>query len=216
MPGRETQHAVGARRSRLLRQRIAQELTTSRVSSGLSVRQVARLVGIGPHRLERAERGDADTLTIDLVARIASVLGLLLAASLHPNGDAVRDRAHLSLLERFRRRINPALTWRTEVPMPMTGDLRAGDATVEGRFGLILVEAETRVTDVQAVERKAALKRRDLGADRLILLLADTPNNRRVLDLHPELRERFRIGTRRCMAALARGEDPGEDCIVMV
>lgn len=100
--------------------------------------------------------------------------------------------------------------------MPITGDLRSGDGMIEGVFGGFLTEAETRLTDLQAVERKALLKKRDLGATRLILLVADTPNNRRVLDLHPELRERFLVGTCACMAALARGEDPGGDCLVVL
>ena len=100
--------------------------------------------------------------------------------------------------------------------MPITGDLRSGDGWIAGSFGSILVEAETRLTDLQAVERKAGLKKRDLGADRLILLVADTPSNRRVLELHPELREHFPVGTRKCLAALGRGEDPGGDCLVFL
>jgi hypothetical protein len=100
--------------------------------------------------------------------------------------------------------------------MPIPGDLRSGDGAIEGVFGTILVEAETRLTDIQTVERKAASKQRDLGADRLILLVADTAINRRVLGLHPELRERFPIGPRKCLAALSRGEDPGGDCLVIL
>lgn len=216
MPGSETPATLGSRRSRLLRQRIANDLTNARISAGLSVREVARRVGIGQHRLERAEAGDANTLTIDLAARVAPVLGLQLAVSLHPNGDPVRDRAHLALLGRFRARSHRNLKWRTEVPMPITGDLRAGDGVVEGGFGTILVEAETRLTDLQGVERKALLKARDLGVDRVILLLADTANNRRVMDLHPEIRERFPVSQRRCLAALSRGADPGGDSIVFL
>jgi hypothetical protein len=100
--------------------------------------------------------------------------------------------------------------------MPIAGDLRAGDGTLEGTFGTVLIEAETRVTDIQAIERKATLKMRDLGALRVVLLIADTPNNRRVLDMHPELRDRFPVGTRSCLAALGRGEDPGGDGLVVL
>ena len=120
------------------------------------------------------------------------------------------------MLERFRPRLHQSLSWRTEMPMPIAGDLRSGDGMIEGGFGSILVEAETRLTDLQAVERKAFLKKRDLAADRVILLIAETPNNRRVLDLHPEVRERFPIGARKCLAALARGDDPGGDCLVVL
>jgi transcriptional regulator with XRE-family HTH domain len=216
MAGRETLATQGAKRSRLLRQRLSADLEGARLAGGVSVREVSRAVGVSPHRIERTLRGEPGALTVDLAARIAPVVGLQLAASLHPNGDPVRDKAQLALLERFRPRLHPNLLWRTEVPMPIAGDLRAADGMIEGGFGTILVEAETRLTDLQAVERKARLKQRDLGADRLILLVADTPNNRRVLDLHPEIRERFPIGTRKCLAALARGEDPGGDCFVVL
>lgn len=220
MPGGQSVATLGARRGALLRHRIVAELVNARVNGGLSLREVAGKLGISVDRLKRAERGDPNVLTIDLAARIAAVVGMQLAASLHPNGDPVRDRAHLALLERFRARLHAGLSWRTEVPMPIAGDLRGADGVIGGGFGggfgTILVEAETRLTDLQAVERKALLKKRDLGADRLILLIADTPNNRKVLDLHPELRERFPIGTRKCLAALARGEDTGGDCLVML
>jgi hypothetical protein len=221
MAGRESLATLGAKRSRLLRQRLSADLEGARVAGGMSVREVSRAVGVSPHRIERALRGEPGALTIDLAARIAPVVGLQLAASLYPNGDPVRDRAHLALLDRFRARLHASLSWRTEVPMPIAGDLRGADGVLGGGVatigvGTILVEAETRLTDLQAVERKARLKQRDLGADRLILLIADTKNNRKVLDLHPELRERFPIGTRACLAALARGEDPGGDCLVVL
>jgi transcriptional regulator with XRE-family HTH domain len=200
----------------MLRQRIAAELVTARLVAGLSLRVVARKVGISVDRLKRTERGDPGALTIDLAARIAPVVGLQLAASLHPNGDPVRDRPQLAVLVRFRSRLHGSLGWRTEVPMPIVGDLRSADGLIMRGSGTILVEAETRVTDVQAIERKARLKQRDLGADRLILVFADTPNNRTVLQLHPELGEHFPIGTRACLAALGRGEDPGGDCLVLL
>jgi len=173
-------------------------------------------VGVSPARIERALRGDPSALTVDLAARIAPAVGLLLAASLHPNGDPVRDRAHLALLARFRKRLHPSLAWRTEVPMPIAGDLRAADGHVEGTFGTVLIEAETRVTDIQGVHRKAQLKQRDLAADRLILLIADTLHNRRVIAAHAELREHLPVGTRRCLAAFSRGADPGGDCLVIL
>ena len=185
------------------------------MAGGLSVREVARAVGVSPHRIERAERGDASALTIDLAVRIAPVVGLQLATSLHPNGDSVRDAAHLALLGRFRARLHASLRWRTEVPMPIAGDLRAGDGVIVGA-SVMLVEAETRISDAQAVQRRARLKQRDLGAERLILLIADTPTNRKVLDLHPEFREHFPIRTRNCLAALGRGQDPGGDAIVVL
>ena len=55
-------------------------------------------------------------------------------------------------------------------------------------FGAI-VEAETRLDDVQAAERRLRAKQRDLGATRAILLVADTRHNRTVVAQVPQLRD---------------------------
>ena len=69
------------------------------------------------------------------------------------------------LLDRFRGRISPVFTWRTEMPIPIEGDLRAWDvALTAGRLS-IGVDAETRLRDVQAVDRRIMLKLRDSGFD---------------------------------------------------
>jgi hypothetical protein len=79
-----------------------------------------------------------------------------------------------------------------------------------------VVEAETRLDDVQAIERRLRGKQRDLGAKRAILLVADTRHNRAVIAQVPDLAERFPIGTRAALHALSRGEDPGGDCLVIL
>jgi hypothetical protein len=173
-------------------------------------------MGIGHELVGKLELGKPEVMTIDLVSRYAEVVGRQLAASLHPYGDPVRDQAHLALIGRFRPRLAPILRWRTEVAIPITGDPRSADGLIEGDWGTVLVEAETRVDDIQAIERKARAKQRDLGAERVILLVADTRHNRRVLRDHPELREHFPVDTRNCLAALGRGEDPGGDCLVIL
>jgi len=213
---RDTPAAIGQRRSRQLSQRIVEELVNARIAAGLSQRELARRVGVSPMRIARAEAGYPSALTIDLIARLAAVLGMQLAASLYPDGDPVRDRAQLALIGRFRPRLARALRWRDEVPIPIAGDRRSGDGLIQAERWSALVEAESRVGDLQLVERRAAAKQRDLGASRLILLIADTRHNREVLRLHPELLERFPVGTRRCLAALGRGVDPGGDCLVVL
>lgn len=200
----------------MLRNRTAEELANARRASGLSLREVARRVGVGHDRVARAERGDPAALTIDMTARIAAVLGQQLTVSIHPEGDPVRDKGHLALLERFRSRIEPGIRWRTEVPMPIEGDRRSADALMDGERLEAIVEAETHLDDIQALERGIAGKLRDLGVKRVILLVADTRHNRAVIARVPELRRRFPIGTRACLAALAQGRDPGGDGLVIL
>ncbi|HJP87948.1 MAG TPA: helix-turn-helix transcriptional regulator [Candidatus Limnocylindrales bacterium] len=200
--------------------KLARELADARRAAGLSIREVARRVGVSPDTILRLERGEDGAFAIDLVARVGEVLGLQLAASLHPHGDPVRDRGQLALIDRLRKRLGSDARLRTEVPIPITGDLRSGDAvlTVKAADGPadLLIEAETHLDDIQLVERKSAAKQRDLGAGRLILLVADTRRNREVIARLPELRQRFPISQRRGLAALVKGEDPGGDCVILL
>jgi transcriptional regulator with XRE-family HTH domain len=190
-------------------------LGNTRRALGISCRELGRRTALGPQRIARAERGEVDALTIDVAARIAPALGLQLAVSLHPNGDPVRDKGHLALIDRLRRRL-PRLALHVEVPIPIVGDLRSADALITLPVGDILVEAETHLGDIQLIERRAAAKARDLSALHTILLVADTRHNVQVINEHPELRERFPVDGRTCLARLVNGVDPGGDALVIL
>ena len=216
MPVRNTAADQGARRGRFLRTRLAAELETARLAAGLSYRELARQLGVGHELVAKALRADPSALTVDFVARLAAVLGLELGASLHPVGDPVRDKPHLALIRRFRARLGAGLRWRSEVPIPIAGDRRSADGIIAGPGFEILVEAETHLDDVQALERSIAGKQRDLGTDRVVLLVSDTRHNREVIRRVAELRRRFPVETRSCLQALRRGGDPGGDALVIL
>jgi transcriptional regulator with XRE-family HTH domain len=200
----------------MLRFRTGEELGVTRRARGVSLRAIGRQLGVSVDRLVRAEQGDPATLTIDLAARYAAVLGLQIAVSLHPDGDIVRDQPQLALLDRFRRRLPAGVRWRTEAPIPITGDQRSGDAIVGLGQIDILVEAETHLGDFQAVERRIATKSRDLGVDRVVLLLADTRHNRELVNTLPAIRERFPVEMRAWFRAIGLGEVPGGDALVIL
>lgn len=206
----------GARRGRHLVSRTAAELLAARRGAGISQRELARQIRVSHSKVGKAERGEPEQLTVELIAKMAAVLGLQLAVTLHPDGDPVRDVAHLALLERLRSRVPANLRWRAEVPVPIAGDRRSTDAVIDGPSVEVMVEAETRIDDVQAIERRINAKQRDLGIGRVILLVADTRHNRAVVSGVPELRARFPVSTRSCLAALARGRDPGGDALVIL
>jgi len=206
----------GARRGRFLVGRTSSELQTARREAAISQRELGRLLRVSHSKVSRALRGEPDQMTIEFAARMASILGLQLSVTLHPDGDPVRDAAHLALIGRFRRRVPDTFRWRTEVPIPTAGDHRSADIVLTGHGIEVLVEAETRLDDLQAVERKLAAKQRDLGIGRAILLVADTRHDRAVIARHPELRDRFPVSTRRCLASLSNGRDPGGDSLVVL
>jgi hypothetical protein len=79
------------------------------------------------------------------------------------------------------------------------------------------VEAETRVHDAQAQQRRLVLKQRDGGVDHVILLLADTRHNRMVLrGAGSVLTEAFPMPARDLLASLAAGTNPGASGIVVL
>jgi hypothetical protein len=105
------------------------------------------------------------------------------------------------------------------VPLPILGDLRAWDAVWTHRAtGLrIHVEAETRLGDVQALLRRLALKRRDGGVARLVLVVADTRTDRAVVRAAAaELAGAFPAEIRQAMVGLRAGTDPGADVMLLL
>ena len=70
-------------------------------------------------------------------------------------------------------------------------------------------EAETRIGDLQALERRVNAKQRDLRLTTVLLLAADTRHNRRVIADYAQLRSRFPVSTRAALTALAHGREPG-------
>ena len=79
--------------------------------------------------------------------------------------------------------------------MPLERDLRAVDARLTRGDVTIAVEAITRLADVQAQVRAAQLKRRDIGATRLLLLVGATRANREALrEAEPIVTAAFQTG----------------------
>jgi hypothetical protein len=174
-------------------------------------------VGLDYSTFGRLERHELENVSVRQLALACAAVGLELSIRTYLRGDPARDAAHLRLLARFRSRIPPGAPWATESPMPIAGDLRALDGWTRLGGQSIGVEAETRLTDVQAVERKALLKKRDAKLDRMFLLVAESRPNRALLEAHREaLRSSFPLDTRQILAAMARGLAPGADGIVVL
>ncbi len=207
--------AAAVRRSHQLLVDLGRELRAARVTHGLSQRVVAVATGISQAQLSRIERGSYDSVTAETLTRVGAALGLDLSIRWFPSGDPIRDNAHAALLERFRRAVGETWTWAAEVPLPIPGDRRAWDRTLRRSGRVIGVEAETRPTDLQELQRRLQLKKRDGQVDRLILVLADTEWCRRVTRLN-DLESTFPVPNRVALRALADGRDPGGDAVILI
>ena len=214
-PGVRKTHA--AARGREMDLAIGAELRQARRAHGLSQTSLARALGIAQTRVSRLERGLAPRASFAELSATAALVGLRLVVRCYPTGSPLRDAGQVALLEELHSRLHAGLRWRTEVPVPVPGDLRAIDAVISGAGAAILVEAWTRLTDLQAQTRAAQLKRRDFGAGRLLLLVADTHANRAAIaSASRSLAADFPLGTRAVLAALSAGRDPGADGIVVL
>lgn len=217
MGSRERAVDVGAASARTILARLASEIRAARLQAGLSQLSVADEIGLSRSQFSRIERGLTPDLTIDRAVRVFAVLGQALHVQTYPAGDPIRDAAQLALLERLRVCLHRSFRWLTEVPLPIPGDLRAWDATACNASVRIGVEGETRLRDLQAVERRVALKERDGGMDRVILLVADTRYNRDVVRAHAgALSGRFPTPGPRALELLRAGADPGGNALILL
>ena len=195
--------------------RFGENVRLYRLAAGVSQRRLGEALRVSHSTIGRIERGHG-RVEVVFAARLCAALGAELSLDSHPVGSPVRDRGHLALLARFQSQISPILGWRTEVPLPIAGDLRTLDGYLLGEDFDGIVEAETRLDDLQAVERRVHLRQRDSRARRALVVASDTRHNREILASTPEFRVRFPVSTRALLRALRRGDDPGGDGIVLL
>lgn len=191
------------------------ELRIARVNRALSQMTVARVIGVSQAQISLIERGDYPTVSILTLARFAAAVGLELSIKGFPVGQPIRDTAHATLLDRFKEAVGTGWRFAAEVPLPIAGDKRAWDRLMEG-FGLMFgVEGEMHPTDMQELGRRLALKKRDGGVDRVILVMPDSKWCRQLLEYN-ELGVTFPIRSAAALDALRNGRDPGGDAVVLV
>ena len=194
---------------------IGEEFREARLRAGMNQRELGLLAGTSHTTVSRIELGSAGRIPFETLVVIATILGLDLPLRAFPSGAPIRDAAQSALLARFRACLAPTLQWQAEVPLRVPGDRRAWDAVVSDRAWRVPVDAESRLRDVQACSRRTALKRRDDGADVVILLVADTRHNRAVLRLaSPDLVADYPLSGREALAALGCGERPKGSAVV--
>jgi len=210
----------GTRRAERLARSLSEEFRHKRVAVGLTQGEVARSALISRATYQRFERGTKTDLSLIDLSRLAAVLGLDLSVRAYPGASPIRDIASLARLQRIMSMVSNPLSYRTEVPLPqLSGRLleqRAWDGVIYGFGRRTALEMEMRITDVQALERRIALKRRDDPVESFVLLVANSRHNQRVLadqrQLFPEL-TRLSFGE---LARLLRAGQHPPNALVLV
>ena len=211
MPTRDRRLDRAIAASRTISSYAIAEIRSARIAIGLSQDDLGRSVGVSGSQVGRFERGELEELGIEQLCRLSASVGLVPSLRLYPAGDPVRDVAQVRLLERTRRRLAPTADWRTEVPLHGRSDSRAWDAVLKTDRCVDAFEAESRLGDLQAIERRILLKLRDDPlVGHVFLVVAATRANRRALALGREaLRGNFPLDTRDALASLSAGRCPG-------
>jgi transcriptional regulator with XRE-family HTH domain len=204
--------------SRTISTHAISEIRSARIAIGLSQDDLGRSVGISGSQVGRFERGELEDLGIEQLCRLSASVGLVPSLRLYPAGDPVRDVAQVRLLGRLRGRLAPNASWRTEVPLHGRSDPRAWDAVLKSDTCVDAFEAESRLGDIQAIERRILLKLRDDPVvGHVFLVVAATRANRRALLLGREaLRGNFPLDTRDALASLSRGHCPGANGLLVL
>lgn len=212
------------RRSQVARQRgraatasILSELRAARLDRNVSGRLVADALGLTTGQYSRIERGLTGGLTIEQASIALDAVGLDLSVRAFPGRSPLRDAGHAALIDRLRRRCHSSIRVMTEVPLPDDRDQRAWDVVLRGRGWDHHVEVETRPRDLQALERRLAVKARDGSAGGVSLLLLDSRHCRDfALAGAATLANRFPVPASVALAALQTGVDPGAGSVLML
>jgi transcriptional regulator with XRE-family HTH domain len=217
MPVRTRVLADARLRARSARLRAGAEVRAARLAAGLRQVDVGAAIGRSGAWVSRAERGNLATISLEQVIVLGAAVGLKVWFTTFAAPRAIRDAPQLALLRRFRARVGEEWRWSFEVIVPIARDQRAADAVLSRDAVRIMIEAFTRLADAQAQLRAVLAKARDMGIERVVIVLAATDANRRALAAASVyLAADFPLGTRKALAALAAGRDPGANAIVLV
>ncbi|MEX0626792.1 MAG: helix-turn-helix domain-containing protein [Chloroflexota bacterium] len=202
--------------------RLARELVAARAVSGLTQRQVAERAGVSQALISQAERGRI-VPSLDVMHRLASAAGHDLVLRLYPgNGVRLRDSGQLQVAETIRAAASSAWRVRLEVPVGAAPDRRAVDMVLDGPAGMVAVEVERALLDLQAQLRAAQLKRaatveRTGRSAWLVIAVLDTRRNRAaVLNHRSLLAAALPVPSKRIWACLRAGVPVGGDGLLWV
>jgi hypothetical protein len=196
---------------------VVREFHEARLGAGVSQGRIGRAINRSDAWVSWAESGTNASLSIVDAARLLACVGLVLSVRAYPAGRGIRDAAQLALIAHLKSLVQPRWDWRTEVPIPLPGDARAWDVVLLGAAVRIGIEAESRLRDIQALDRRVMLKLRDTGLDRVVILVAATRTNRTILrEISDSVRSNYPIPSRQALDALVNGRDPGGNAIVVL
>ena len=177
---------------RQARHLLAADLLAAREDAGLSMRLLARAAGVSATTVGAIEREEAEP-SLQIVARVAAVLGLRLSVRLYPGtGPLIRDHLQARMLGALIGITHERWVPRPEVPVhrPVRGVidlvLDADDEPLvacEAHSELRRLEQQARWSRAKADALHASTAPREVGR---LLLLRSTVRTRAIVAQHPD------------------------------
>jgi len=212
VPASERAYPRAVRRGLTILTTFGREVRNARLEAGVSQVTLANATGMSDSKVARIEAGQSQRLAVVDAVVLADAVGLDLAVRAYPGRGPTRDAAHARRLQSLLNHVGHPLQSRTEAPLPARAGIperRAWDALIRDSEGETGVELEQRLYDVQSQTRRIFLKWRDGGAERLLLVVADTRGNRRVLQEFPDyFSDLPRLKTAHVLRMLEAGRRP--------
>ena len=196
---------------------LAREFRLARTDHAISQAELESVTGHSRSVISRFERGLLPNLALPLVSELLAGVGLTISTRAFPDGEPLRDRAQVGVIDAIRGRLHPGLRARMEAPLPIAGDRRAWDLLVIGRGWSVGIEVETRPGDLQALLRRVALKERDGDVTCVVVVMPATRHNRQLVRAHAAtLATAFPFPGDRALDRLAAGAAPGGSALVLL
>lgn len=207
--------ASARRRAATQAGKLGAEVRTARASHGLSVLSAARLAGVSWQTFARVESGDPNVSILSACA-VAEAAGIDVVLRAYPGkAPSLRDSGQLGLAEQLRSMADAA--WKPTFELPVGAHGTAIDVAFFSVSEILASEIERALEDWQGQFRRADEKRSILAAlhqrpVRLVVVVEDTPRNRRILAPHlAVVRQMLLAGSREILKSIRSGEPLGRD-----
>jgi transcriptional regulator with XRE-family HTH domain len=217
MPLKERSTDRGTRRGAAIVVELGRELRLARLQHGLSQEALGHAIGMSDTQVGRIERGEVPGASVVCLTRLLSVAGLELSARVSDRRSAARQGATGIAQTVSEDRLRPPSRGGRKSQSAPSATFGPGTRySVSARIEMG-IEAETRLTDLQAVQRRITLKCRDREVGQAVLLLAGTRTNRVMIrTFETSIRNAFPIPGRVALRALREGQLSSGSALILV
>jgi transcriptional regulator with XRE-family HTH domain len=211
---------AGVRRARRQAEAFGVDVAMARASGGLSLRMTSVRSGVSADAIRRVERGDP-SVQLDTLCAIGEAVGLdVVLKGYSASVPSLRDTGQLTIARLLSGLAHPG--WKAQLEVPAGTHGEAVDVVFFGPSEILATEIDRLLLDFQDVHRRNVRKQQFLADHhqrpvRLVMVVQDSPRNRRAVEPHLELiRTVLPAGSREVLQSMRSGEPLGRDGLLWI